>query len=231
MDMYRIRVQLGEYLETGAISEELSAFLDSILEFKAGHSLEEIQAEYQERIYGAMADYLQSDRPITAFRNLFHRLINDAFLYAFVAGWVDAGAEELTDEARAWLNDRISRELAFCDTLFIQLKTLRNNTELTMEEKLDAAQARASGYAGSLVGVYAMGKMMGKPNRVGIWKYGDTSKHCSTCGMLHNKRHTLAWFIQHGYIPQEHGSSTLACKGFHCLCKIIDPKTGEQLIP
>lgn len=202
-----------------------------IAEFSFGQDLGEIQEEYRDRIFSAMQDYLQSDKPITAYRNDFRQAINDAFTYAFYAGWADAGASGgLTDEAQGWLSDRIGEELGYLDTLFVQLKALRDDKDTDPEDKLDAAEAHADGYANSLTGVYAMGKMMGEPERDGEWEFGDTD-HCDTCASLNGQVHPLSWYIDGGYIPQEAGNDNLDCKGYNCKCIIKDPKTGEQLIP
>ena len=65
------------------MTDELIAVL---IEFEPGMSLEEVQAEYQDRLYVLMQDYLQGDRPITSYRNEFHRIVNDGFTFAFIAG-------------------------------------------------------------------------------------------------------------------------------------------------
>lgn len=194
-------------------------------------SLEEVQAEYQERLYNSMADYLQSDRPITATRNEFRRTVNDGFTFAFVAGWADAGASKLTDEAQSWLDERIGTELLYADPLFDKLRDLRNDDEIPMQDKLTAAQAHAEAYTQTLVGVYAQGKMMGEPERDGKWELGATEEHCDTCSMLNGKTHPMSWYISNGYIPQQAGSTTLDCGGWRCDCSIRNPKTGEQIIP
>lgn len=204
--------------------------LTILFEFSPGMGLEEVKAEYRDKLNAAMTDYLSSDRPITSFRNVFRRAVNDGFTFAFVAGWADAGASALTDEAQAWLNSRIEQEIQFADTLFTQLKALRDDQELTLAEKLEAAASHADGYTNTLTGVYANGKMMGEPERDGKWKYGDTD-HCSTCAGLNGQVHPLSWYLSRGYIPQEAGSSTLECHGYNCQCRIVDPKTGRQLIP
>lgn len=204
----------------------------ALFEFSPGQSLPDVQSEYQDKLYQAMADYLQSDRPITSFRNEFGRAVNDGFTFAFVAGWADAGASgPLTDAAQAWLNDRISQEVTFAAGLFADLKALRADDSIQMADKLSAAQVHAEAYTNTLTGVYAQGKMMGQPERDGVWNYGDTVQHCETCASLHGQTHPLSWYIEHDYIPQQAGSATLECGGWKCQCTINDPKTGEQLIP
>lgn len=202
-----------------------------IIEFRPGQSLEDVQAEYQDKLYAAMSDYLQSNKPITSFKNEFKRAVNDGFTFAFVAGWSDAGASKLTDEAQTWLNNRIDQEVQFANTLFSDLKALRDDKEIPMEDKLQSAQMHAEAYTNTLVGVYAEGKMQGDPERDGKWVLGATEEHCDTCADLNGQTHPLSWYLDRDYIPRQAGSKTLDCGGWRCDCSIVDPKTGDQLIP
>lgn len=201
------------------------------MKFSPGQSLGEIQAEYRDKLYVVIQDYLYSSDPITAYKNEFNRYVNDAFTGAFIAGWADAGASELSNEAQNTINDHIAQEIQFVDALFTQLKALREDDEIGMDDKLASAQVHADGYSNTLVGIYAVGKMMGAPERDGRWEFGATEEHCDTCAELNGRVHPLSWYLDHGYIPQERGSSTLECGGWNCDCRIVDPKTGEQLVP
>ncbi len=203
----------------------------SLAEFSAGQGLGEIKAEYRETLYQAMADYLGSEQSITSFRNIYRRAVNDGMTLSFIAGFADAGgaSEELPEEDRAWLIGRIEDEIAFADGLFQELKSLRADNEKSQDDKLAFAQARANGYTSSLDGVYAQGKMRGDQEQIGVWHFGDTD-HCDTCRWLNDQEHPLSWYISNGYIPQEAGSGTLDCGGYHCQCT-IDTPDGEQLIP
>jgi predicted RNase H-like HicB family nuclease len=222
-----------KYIEVvQAVLNKIEELLQEVAEFYAGQSFEDIKAEYKETLQGAMEDYLRSGKPITSFRNEFRRAVNDAFTLTFYAGWADAGASgPITDAAQSWLNGRISQEIQFADTLFSELPALRNSTEIPMSAKLEATEQHATAYANTLTGVYAYGKMMGEPERDAIWRLGKTEAHCNTCSTLNGQKHPISWFIDHGYIPQEPGSSTLDCGGWNCDCSLNDPKTGEQLIP
>jgi len=200
-------------------------------EFSPGMSLDEIKSEYADTLYSAMTDYLDSGQPITSFRNAVRRAVNDGFTLAFYAGYADAGGSgEIPEDAISWLSGRIESEIGFADGLFAELKTLRADKESVSDDKLAWARARASGYTGTLTGVYAQGKTWGDENIEGEWVFGDTVEHCSTCSDLNGKKHPLKWFRDNGYIPQESGSSTLECGGYQCLCTVID-KDGNQLLP
>jgi len=206
--------------------------ITALFEFTPGQSLEDVQAEYSDKLYSYMAEYLQGSRSVVIDRNLYNRAINDAFTFAFVAGWADAGASgPITADAQSWLNGRIGQEVSFAATLFSDLKALRADDSIPMADKLSAAQMHAQAYTVTLVGVYAQGKMMGEPERDGRWELGATEEHCDTCAMLNGKTHPMSWYIQNDYIPQQAGSATLDCGGWKCDCTIVDPKTGERLVP
>jgi len=200
-------------------------------EFNPGMGLEEIKGEYSSTLYSAMAGYLESEKSIVSFRNEVRRAVNDAFTLAYIAGWADAGASgELPLADRLWLNDRIEKEIGFADGLFAELKSIRADSGISQDEKYNWCRARASGYTGTLDGIYAQGKMKGNPYKMGTWRLGGTKEHCDTCAMLDGQEHPVHWFIDNGYIPQERGSATLQCGGWHCECRIEDID-GNQIIP
>jgi len=200
--------------------------------FSLGDDLATIEGEYHERISGAMADYMDSSRSITAFKNEFRRIVNDGFNYTAVAGWVDGGANgPMSDDLQAWVNGQIDREVEFVADLFAQLRDLRRDPEKTDEDRGSFIDARADGYAGALIGIYNYAKMEAQKNQNGQWVLGNTEEHCGTCADLDGQIHPVQWFLDHGYIPGQRGSQTLDCGGWHCDCSIINPETGEQLVP
>lgn len=201
------------------------------LKYSPGQGLEEIRAEYHADLSAAMSDYFQSERPITAFRNEFRRAVNDAFYMTVIAGWADAGASgSIPDSLQSWLIDRVSQEISYADELFNSMRDLRALDDPD-KDLVGFVTARADGYANTLTGIYAYAKMVAMKERPGKWVYGDTIAHCETCSGLAGGVHPLSWYISRGYIPQEAGSRTLACRGYHCDCTVIDPVSGEQLIP
>jgi len=186
--------------------------------------LDEITAEYERKIYNSLLDYANSTRSIVAFRNQFRRAVNDAFTLTVTAGWVDGGGNgPLPKELVTWLNGRITQELRYVDGVFVKLKLLKK----TGDEKAlkEFAQARASGYAASLVGVYNYGLAWAQRDKWGTWEYGPT-EHCDDCRRLNGQRHKLSWFIKGDWIPK---SPRLACTGRHCQCRVKDDE-GNTLI-
>jgi hypothetical protein len=201
----------------------------ALFEFTPGQSLEDVRSEYQDTLYKAMSDYLQSDRPITSFRNVFRRAVNDGFTFAFVAGWADAGASELTADAQSWLDERIGTELLFSDPLFDDLRDLRNNADLTLDDKLASAQAHAEAYAYALFGIYGQGGLMAQPEIDLTFEGEDGSSDniCQrtggTCVRLKGKTHPASWWIEQGLIPAI-GNTNYDCGGWNCRHKLVDKK-------
>ena len=201
------------------------------LKFSAGQDVGSIQAEYVDTIGVAMFNYLNSDQPITSFRNIFRRAVNDAFTFAFYAGWADGGGGgELSGEAISYLNGRIESEINFANELFDSLRDLRSNPDVSQKDKEAWADARAESYGGAVLSVYNEAKMMASKDKVGQWRLGATEEHCDTCSMLaSDPPHPLSWFTSQGYIPRQPGSQTLECHGYHCDCGIF-AEDGERLI-
>jgi len=205
------------------------------VKFTIGQDLADIQDEYNTRLYSAMDDYTATERPITAFRNAFKRVVYEGFFAAGQAGWIDAGATgPIPDSLTEYINGRFERETEFIDDLFVQLKELRKMG--TADEIANHIKARADGYTGTLEGVYNYAKMAAQATQIGVWRFGDTIHHCETtgdtigCSELEGQEHELSWFLERNYVPRQRGSTTLTCGGWECDCRVIDTKTGEQLI-
>lgn len=200
------------------------------MKFYAGQSLEDAMDEYRNELALVMLEYLDSTRPITAFRNQYKRATNDAFEIAFIAGWADGGASgEIPPDLRTWLNGQINSQLVYIDGVFEELKNLRAEGDRDAQSAF--VGARADGYSGSLVGVYAYAKMNADKYKIGVWRVGATETHCTTCGSLDGQVRTIQSFLDAGLIPQQKGSATLECGGWQCQCTIQDPVTGRVIIP
>ena len=197
--------------------------------FQAGMSIGQIEAEYMITLEDLMVSYLDSARPITAFRNEFRRAANDAMILAVAAGWADGeGYGPIPDSLNTWVLGRIEQEVTFITGVFEELKQLRKEGD---PEPMDSfVGARVAGYTASIGGVYNYAVMMAKKLSMGVWQLGRTERHCGTCAGLHGQVRTLRWFLDNGYIPRQPGNPNLECGGWHCDCSIVDPETGKQII-
>lgn len=199
------------------------------LKFQPGMGIGAIQAEYMVTLEDIMLSYLESTRPITAYRNEFRRAANEAMILAANAGWVDGGASgPIPDELSNWVVGRIDQEVDFIIGVFDGLRDLRK--EGTGEDQQSFVSARVEGYTGTIEGVYNYAMMYAQKMRPGMWQLGRTERHCSTCATLHGQVHPLQWFLDNNYIPRQPGNPNLECGGWHCDCRIVDPNTGEQII-
>lgn len=197
--------------------------------FQAGMSISQIEAEYMITLEDLMVSYLESTRPITAFRNEFRRAANDAMILAVAAGWADGeGYGPIPDDLNTWVLGRIDQEVDFISGVFEELKGLRKEGEQESQESF--VGARVSGYTASISGVYNYALMMAKKLSMGQWQLGRTERHCSTCSQLNGQVRTLNWFLENGYVPRQPGNPNLECGGWHCDCRIVNPETGAQLV-
>jgi hypothetical protein len=210
------------------LDDDLQAEIAS-LKFRLGMSLADIEDEYATTLYSIMDDYANSERPVTSFRNRYARAANDAMNLAVVAGWSDGGADgPIPSELQSWVNGRIDQERDYISDMFRDLRELRKTA--TPDELANFIHARAEGYTGSLEGVYLQGKAYAMGERPGRWEFGATEEHCDTCSSLAGTVHPVSWYRDHGFIPRQRGSTTLACGGWRCDCRVVDPETGEQLL-
>lgn len=135
----------------------------------------------------------------------------------------DEDIERIVD---GWIDD----QLEFVDGFATDVgAATRANAGDEWQARQGAVIDRVTLWAGSLRDLGSKVKADYQANKPGTWQYGDTD-HCDTCAGLNGQRHKLRWFTSRGYLPQENGSATLDCHGFHCQCVIVDDK-GEQLLP
>jgi hypothetical protein len=185
-------------------------------------SYQALRDDYFARIYDSVDGYLNSDKPITLFRNSDRNLIRDYYQEAAEIGYEDGGATlPLDDATQALVDAGIADEISHVDDLFIGL---RDNP---IADYSSEALARSTGYANSLDTVYNLGKMSAAGNKMGTWHLGATEKHCPTCSSLDGQRHRMSWFISHDWLPR---SRKLKCKGYNCDCSIVDDEGDEVTI-
>jgi hypothetical protein len=219
-----------------AIILEMVKVIPSVLPFlsdktrealKAGYiegGVPEINARYNKEIVAAMTTYFEGGN-VLAPRNQFRQAMTEAFNSAFDTGWVDGGQELPADaDSVAWLEARLSSELAYIDDLFVQIKNLRK------EDNFDFFQwvtAKADRYTSTVMSVYNAAVLLAKKNQMLTWNLGQTEKHCDTCLSLDGNSHRASWYISHDYIPRKPGAA-MDCNGYNCDCKLTD-KSGEEV--
>jgi hypothetical protein len=179
-----------------------------------------------------MKDYLESEGSVVRYRNEVRRACNNAFTLAFVAGWAEGGASgELPADEQSWLDGRIEQEIAFADGMFSQLKDLRADTELTMDEKLSRVQSHADGYTQALAGVFSQGKLMAAPHIDLTFDGEDGSANSvcqstgGTCVKLKGQTHSAQWWMDQDLVPYP-GNMNYDCGAYNCRHYLRD-KNGK----
>ena len=191
----------------------------AVQEFTPCQSLEEIRGEYQDTLAAAMLDYLDSNRPVTSFRNEFRRAVNDAFTGAFYAGWAEAGPSTgpIDDDATDWLLARIEQEIGYSDDLFAELKAQRGT------EDIEAwAEGKAETYTDTLDSIYNQGKVMGAEGLPLTFGGDDGEESCETCQGLKGVTHPARWWVENNLIPGQPGNENYDCKGYRCQHGLFD---------
>jgi hypothetical protein len=194
---------------------------------KAGYiegGVPEINARYNKEIVAAMTTYFEGGAS-TAPRNSFRAAMTEAFNSAMDTGWVDGGqALPLDEDAAAWLDARLSSELAYIDDLFVQIKNLRKEDNFDFFKWVTA---KADRYTSTAISVYNAAVLLAKKNQMLTWNLGQTEKHCDTCLSLDGNAHRASWYISHDYIPRKPGAA-MDCNGYNCDCRLTDSK-GEEV--
>ena len=169
-----------------------------------------------------MFAYLETDRPITAFRNEIRRAVNDAFTLTFYAGFVEEQPPptEVPDEGLDWVVAQIEQEVAFVDTLFAELKSLRSTAE-DPGATVEWVYARAEGYTNSLDAIFAYAKLLGAKDTMLTFTGIDGEDSCEVCQELKGYRAPASWWIDNDLLPTP-GNKNYGCECWNCQHRLED---------
>lgn len=185
-----------------------------------------IRNAYKMEIAGWIMDYLLTDKArITKYRNQFKIAITNNFPDAFYQGFMDGGGGGRSDvprDADEWLTAKINGEYGFVDWLFLQLKEFKRDPETAISDYQAEADRRAEGYAKTLDGVYAEGKVWGGKDVMLTFGGNDGFESCEDCQRLKGQRHKASWWIQRGLVPGQQGNRNFACGGWNCQHILFD---------
>jgi hypothetical protein len=183
-----------------------------------------IRSAYATEINGAIIEYLFTEGArVTKFRNRYKKAVADYFEDAFRMGYTDGGgdANEMDPDDQEWLSAAITGEWGYVEDLFLQMKNIKN--ELTQEEMIEWAAARAEGYAKTLDGVYNQGKLRGLKGIMLTFGGDDGEESCATCQRLKGKRHSAQWWIKRG-LTIFRGNRNYECGCWQCQHFFFDDK-------
>lgn len=88
-------------------------------------------------------------------------------------------------------------------------------------------QSRLAMWGLTALGLYALGRMIARPETMFQWRLGATLNHCTDCSRLDSQVHSGADWRASGWRPQ---GRNLACTGRRCDCGLYEvdlPASGE----
>lgn len=181
-------------------------------------------------------DVLDGGMSVPAAVRGHHLFVTTLADRAYDAGMEEGGADpdDKDDADEAAVNDWTSTQEGAIGGLWDDVKQLRKDKPDLDKDEYAARQLtindRLGQWGESLRNLYSLAKAMAQKNKSGTWKLGATEQHCGTCAELDGQTHRLSWYLKKGYIPQQNGSATLECGGWHCDCT-IEAEDGTVLLP
>lgn len=166
--------------------------------------------EYVSIVGAAVSGYLE--RGGRSYKNTMRRAVAEKFPDAFYRGYSDVGGEDTEPEDESWLTDKMNAELGFIDDLFASLKLIRDAGDFDADA---IADEKADGYADTLDGVYAEGKLRGDRNKFYTFVGDDGAESCISCKRLKGKRMKAKKIIKDGLVPAP-GNENFDCGGYRC---------------
>jgi hypothetical protein len=183
----------------------------------------QIRATYKYNIKDAILGYLVDEKtnPVK-YRNQMKKAMTGAFSNAFRRGYLDAGGDlaKMTGADHAWIGNKQTTEMSYIDQLFDRLKELKK--EEPDQDNIHEVDDRSEGYAETLDGVYAEGRLRGNRKIMLTFEGEDGEESCKTCKKWKGKRHSADFWIKRGLIPGQPGNQNFECHGFNCLHILVD---------
>jgi len=88
--------------------------------------------------------------------------------------------------------------------------------------KLESLWPRSEIWIGRWEGVRDKAKVMACGDKKLEWVQGPTSDKCSSCTRLNGKVKRASYWRDKGILPRTHGAEYLECRGFRCLCELVE---------
>jgi hypothetical protein len=191
------------------------------------------RATYQEIVSSSILEYLRGDVGMLVSKNAFKQAMVNAFSDSFETGFLEGGGGDTYDpdpEDIDWLAARMEQELGYIALLYYSLKEIKDGATVeepvTDEDMKNIANDRAAGYARTLDGVLAQGKLRGKKNIMLTFGGSDGQESCPTCQKYKGVSHRAKWWVSHDLIPSP-GNENFECGGYQCQ-HILSDADGNQ---
>lgn len=204
-------------------------------QLKAASEIDSLIRGYVDDLNKSFLDVLDGELSVPSAGRSHHAVLPDLAERAYDAGMVEGGADpdekDATDEEA--VTDWTTAQDSQVDGLWDAVKELRGDKKDLTPNEFAARQLtindRIGQWGESVRNLFSLGKANAQKNKTVTWHYGDTD-HCDTCASLNGQRRRLKWFLDKGYIPQQNGSETLDCHGYHCQCT-LDDDNDETVMP
>jgi hypothetical protein len=183
----------------------------------------QIRSIYKYQIQNAILGFLIDDaNNPTKYANEMKKAMVQSFSEAFDRGYADAGGDtkEMEQADHTWVGNKQTTEIGFIGQLFDRLKELKK--EEPDEDNTSEVDDRAEGYATTLDGVYAEGRLRGNKNIMLTFDGDDGQESCKDCQKWKGKRHSAKFWIKRGLIPGQPGNQNFACRGYNCEHYLFD---------
>jgi hypothetical protein len=116
-------------------------------------------------------------------------------------------------------NERIARESARRLGNDIYVLGRYTATDERPEDAIEQAiDSRATTWANTLAGIFALGQLFRSDNPFLEWQVGPT-EHCEDCARLNGQIHTAEEWRMSGWTPQ---ARHLECHGYNCQCSLVE---------
>lgn len=214
------------------------ALLASVaLAYDAFKSVDSVVEEYHDDLVSLFnkvwADDLLPSEAERRHKALVRADAEPAFIEGLAEGGVDEPELDEGDTAtiREWIAIQIGSVPGLWDDIERTLREFSGGVinSATLRQRKDGYLSRLETWARALRDLAGLGKASALKNMMVTWRYGD-AEHCRVCERLNGTKKRLSWFIDKGYIPQEVGSETLDCGGYHCRCELVDSR-GRTVLP
>ena len=167
-----------------------------------------LRTEYMRTLENAVRDYIQRGVDWELALSDFSQGVRDLFKDSYLAGFVNGGGRQLSDEGLVWANAELTQEMAYVRRFWDKL--------LELERSPDSGYPEINQWLRKLDRVYQRGKAdaVGTEVMLTLTRTHPTHDSCATCKQWEGKRHSASFWAKRNLIPGP--GSDYDCNGFNC---------------
>jgi hypothetical protein len=123
-------------------------------------------------------------------------------------------------------NEEIARNAAqnLANDIFINGRYIPSET-ITAERVEEQRNERTALWAGTILGLYAIGQTYRPDDPFLMWDFSPEKDHCADCARLNGQVHRASEWRASGWQPQ---SRSLQCRGYRCGCRFVEVEGPAQ---